>query len=195
MILSDQYHLSRYNGILAKLSNKIEPNQELIDVFVEKYDASYGYNASLNTFVKNILRNANIDTKYQIYEKMGTDLNLNIDDIESFNNNQKLKLLSTFRNSNIAIKYIDDNFTDLLDNSDYKLLINTLYSLYEYSIDTNKKLIIELLDRIPYTYYVKQLLINNRFIYTLNEFDPKIFFEYFRIDYEIDVKDIEKVIQ
>jgi len=189
LIISNQYYLNKYNNILPRLSTMVETNQELVDLFLQKYNYSFTYSNSLNTFIKNILKNANIDTKYQIYEKLGTDLDLSVDDISCFSYDKQLKLLSLFRNSNNAVSYINDKIDDFCKNSTNEAIVNTLYLLYEYSIEKNKEVIIDLLDKIDYTYYVKKILMDdyNRF----DEIDPVIFFKYLKLSYEIEVNDID----
>jgi hypothetical protein len=64
---------------------------------------------------KNLLKNANVTTKIKIYKELGLDLDLSIEDISCFDIKTQLEILRSFKNTNVAIEYINNNFDNFLN--------------------------------------------------------------------------------
>ncbi len=193
-ILENPVELKIYNKILASLSSYVDPTPELVDLFLENYSYNFNYDDNLSQFVKNILKNANLDIKMRVYEKLGADLDLTIEDINAFPYDMQLKLIKSFRNSNTAINYINSHFDEFLRIDRYDLVC-ALYELFKFTTKNNEKLIIELLSKIENTKYVIAILKNEtstRGFY--NNFDVDEFLEYIRIRYVISTFDKDLIV-
>ncbi|MBQ7642135.1 MAG: SNF2 helicase associated domain-containing protein [Acholeplasmatales bacterium] len=190
-ILSYPYELKIFNKILPKLSINIESTEELINIFLDKYEYSYSYENDIIEFLNNLLKNANLDIKLKVYKIIGDSLNLKIDDIKSFTYDKQLELLKYVRNSNESIDYLGNNFNNFM-NTNLKSFVSTIYNIYPYATKTKKRILEELLERIPDTKYVELLMIKKDIdIAIIYDFEEDVFFKYIDLDYEIKTRDIE----
>ena len=186
-LLTNQYELKVFNKLLVKLSSLVDATEEIIDLFLEHCANNFNYNYDINTLAKNLLKNANVTTKIKIYKELGLDLDLSIEDISCFDIKTQLEILRSFKNTNVAIEYINNNFDNFLNYK--KELVIALYSLYEYTTKNNKKLIISLLNQIEDTSYVIKLLSENNSYFVINNFDFESFFKYVDMKYTIKIEE------
>ena len=181
LILSSESNFKRFSKLLPKLSTLIEPSNELIDLFLNNYSKKFSYDNDLNLFVKNILKNANQETKIKVYLYLGLDLNLGEDEIDLLPSDAKIKLIRNFRSADSAIKYLDNNFNELINVNNKELAIS-LYTLYQFASKNYKLIAKELLERIDNTNFIIDILINKKYFENYNMDD----FKYFDFKYNID---------